>query len=318
MKLCLLACGTLLLNVTACGTVSTLPPPYHNTAASNIPTGIKKVVLVIFENEDSSKVEKTGYFQTLISQGAYFSQYYAVAHPSQPNYVALVSGSWVGISGDWPPKMQLDREHLGRLLGHAVPPLPWAVYAEDLDWSCEHGWFKNKFSKRFARKHVPFLNFDDVRRKGGPLCSTDDNDHIKDFEKFSAAANSDQLPSFSLVVPNLVHDGHSRSARCEKGQQLLCASVWLETHLKTFIDASMAPASPVVILVTFDESGEPWPYIERHANQVYTVALGAYVKPGLVSVPYNHYDLFRTIKAILKVDAPDDSANIITEIWRQP
>ena len=44
------------------------------------------------------------YFTSLAGQGASFSQSYAITHPSQPNYIALFSGSTQGVTNDDCPK----------------------------------------------------------------------------------------------------------------------------------------------------------------------------------------------------------------------
>jgi hypothetical protein len=51
------------------------------------------------------------FLRSLADSGAYLSNYYAVAHPSQPNYVALLSGSTDGVIGDLPAS--LDRAFFG-------------------------------------------------------------------------------------------------------------------------------------------------------------------------------------------------------------
>ena len=50
----------------------------------------------------------------IATQGALFTQFIAEAHPSQPNYVALVSGSTQGVRSDSP--VNLDANHIGNLL----------------------------------------------------------------------------------------------------------------------------------------------------------------------------------------------------------
>ena len=44
------------------------------------------------------------YINSLMSQGASFTNSHGVTHPSQPNYVALFSGALQGVSDDSCPK----------------------------------------------------------------------------------------------------------------------------------------------------------------------------------------------------------------------
>src|SRR2546423_11410020 len=50
------------------------------------------VVLIILENEDAKDVKAIPYMDSLAPTGVYLANYYGVAHPSYPNYLALVSG----------------------------------------------------------------------------------------------------------------------------------------------------------------------------------------------------------------------------------
>src|SRR4051812_35748203 len=61
------------------------------------------VVVVIEENHTYSEVigaPELPYLDTLAENGALFTQSFAVTHPSQPNYLALFSGSTQGVSTD--------------------------------------------------------------------------------------------------------------------------------------------------------------------------------------------------------------------------
>ena len=63
----------------------------------------RHVVLIVFENHEVDDVlgsSDAPTFNRLGSQYATISNYTAVAHPSLPNYLALVSGSTQGIDSD--------------------------------------------------------------------------------------------------------------------------------------------------------------------------------------------------------------------------
>ena len=80
----LLLCGPGIL------TAQSLPRPSH-------------VVVVVEENHSYSEIinsPQAPFINTLASEGALFTSSYAVAHPSQPNYLALFSGSTQGITND--------------------------------------------------------------------------------------------------------------------------------------------------------------------------------------------------------------------------
>src|SRR3982751_5784450 len=74
-------------------------------AATAVPA-FDHIVLVMFENKASSQITSSSasYFTSLSAQGAKFTQSYAITHPSQPNYIALFSGSTQGVTNDDCPK----------------------------------------------------------------------------------------------------------------------------------------------------------------------------------------------------------------------
>ena len=93
----------LVLLLAACGgsssgaTVPTAAPP-----AVRIPS-FTRVVLVVFENHEAGEIggnPDAPTFNALARRYARLTSYDAVAHPSLPNYLALVSGSTQGITSD--------------------------------------------------------------------------------------------------------------------------------------------------------------------------------------------------------------------------
>ena len=292
----LLLIGALQLILTGCATILTKTPAHDGTPGAIAKPSPTKVVLVILENEHAEKAHNANFkfLWRLASEGAYLANYYAVAHPSQPNYIALVSGSTEGVSGDNPAR--LDRPHLGQRLSS------WMAYAEGYaagtcDLSLQHD--------QYVRRHVPFLSFADVQ-DNPQYCS----DHITRIEDFVAAAKEHRLPSFSLVIPNLEHDAHNRP--------LAEADAWLELNLAGVINDPEFRRDGVLI-VTFDENGTPWPYSRDDVNKVYAVLWGDHVVRQDVKAVYDHYDLLRTIEAILgaaPLSTGDGKARVIGGIWR--
>lgn len=265
------------------------PGAFHKPAAS-------KVVLVILENTHADKARAEKFLGKLAESGAYLANYHAFSfNHSQPNYVALISGSTEGVVDNSP--VRLDRVHLGQKLKS------WMAYAEDYPGgSCD----LRPAIGLYARKHLPFLSFADVQ---------DDKDfcreHITGFDQFLLAAKAQKLPSFSLVIPNLDHDAHNKPLRD--------ADAWLEKHFSGLI-ADAAFRRDVLLIVTFDESDRKWWRTGNERNRVFTVFSGDDVIPGEVSTRYDHYDLLRTIEAIFDI-APmstgDANARPIGGIWRQ-
>ena len=131
-------------------------------------------------------------------------------------------------------------------------------------------------------------------------------------------ASSGKLPRFSLVVPNLLHDGPNSSPDCDGGDKLECSAGWLKEKFDGLISAE-GFGRDVVLIVTFDENGDEWPYLNRRDNNVYAVILGGGTKVSRITSVYTHYDLLRTVESILGVKpmaSGDRCAHVMAEAWK--
>jgi hypothetical protein len=66
-------------------------------------SGQGHVVVVVFENKAYRQLAGSGdapYLNELMGRSAVFTNAHGVAHPSQPNYLALFSGSTQGVTDD--------------------------------------------------------------------------------------------------------------------------------------------------------------------------------------------------------------------------
>jgi hypothetical protein len=159
-----------LLALGAGGAARALPSPAH-------------VVVIVFENKDASQINARSAptFTALGRRYARLTNYFAVTHPSLPNYLALVSGSTHGITNDC-TTCSIAGQSIGDQLTRSGRS--WVAYAEDYPSGIG-----------FAKKHLPFLYF---RRAAG---------HVRSLSQF----HQENLPDFAFVVPNLCHDMHDCS-----------------------------------------------------------------------------------------------------------
>jgi phospholipase C len=251
---------------------------------------IEHVVVVVLENTSYKQAMKQPYMLSLTQKGALLSQYYAVMHPSQPNYIALIGGTTFGLRTD--KNVDIDAPHLGDLLESKGKT--WGVYAEGYPGNCFLGLSRG----RYVRKHVPFLSFKNVQINS-QRCAMIESD-----ASFKSDALSGNLPSVSFYIPDLDNDGHDTGTRY--------ADNWLSHTFGPILSSADVMAKTLVV-VTFDED-DMWNH-----NRVYTVLLGPGVKPGLTSTTtYDHYSLLRTIEEIFETGTlgkNDASAKTILDIW---
>jgi hypothetical protein len=251
---------------------------------------IKHVVIIVFENTKASDALKQPFFKKLTTQGAYLNHYFAITHPSQPNYIAMIGGSTFGVLSD--RNVNINATHLGNLLDNNK--LTWKAYAENYPGNC----FLGSSSGDYVRKHVPFLSFMNVQ-SDSVQC-----DKIVAGTQFFTDLAANQLPTYSFYVPNLRNNGHDTN--------VAFADKWLAN---TFGPTLSKPTilKNTLFIITFDEDDL------SAGNNIYTVFVGAAVKPGVNSnVLYNHYSMLSTIENIFKIGhlhRYDEIATVIDDIW---
>jgi len=264
------------------------PPPFPAHV------DVKHIVIVILENKNADSAKSQPFMGWLAGDGAYLAQYYAITHPSQPNYIAMVSGSTAGVTGDG--DVTLDRAHIGKYV-------TWKTYAED--YPPEVGCF-TKSKGKYVRKHNPFISFADVADH--EACR-----NIVPFTRFADDFKSGNLPQLSLIIPNLDDDAHDQPVRF--------ADDWLTANFKPLM-ADANHWSDTLLVVTFDEDAKLLKTVGGDGNRVYMALWGGAVMPHSVisDVSYDHYDLLRTIEEIFHVPstlaAGDAAAHPIGGIWK--
>ena len=239
------------------------------------PAGLPRydhVVVVMEENHSFDRILGSGasddpFIQTLASQGASFTDSHAITHPSQPNYLALFSGSTQGVHNDKQPH-PVDAPNLAASLASAG--LTFAGYSESLP----RAGFTGKKSGEYARKHNPWSDFTNV--------PASDNLPFSSFP-----AEFAQLPTVSFVVPNLRHDMHDGT--------VAQGDTWLQQNMGPY--ATWAAQHNSLLIVTWDENDG------SAGNQIPTIFFGAHVRSGPVSQTVTHYNMLRTIEALYALPA---------------
>ena len=254
-------------------------------AQTTIPTP-SHVVVVVEENHSYSEIigsSQAPYINTLASVGAVFTHSYGVGHPSEPNYLALFSGSTHGVTGDNCP-LTFSSASLESQL-HAASKT-FKGYSEELpsvgSMVCSY--------KEYARKHVPWTDFTTGK-------STDN----LPFSYFPSS-NLASLPTVSFVIPDLMDDMHDGSI-----QQ---GDAWLQQHLLSYV--TWARNNNSLLILTFDEDDS------TAGNHVLTLFVGPMVKPGKYTQTINHYNVLRTLEQMYKLPYLGKAATAtpITNIWK--
>ena len=249
------------------------------------------VVVIVLENRDYAEVVNDPYMRTLEQRGVLLTNFHGIAHPSYPNYLAMIGGNTFGAEGD------TQRDIDGKMIADLLEPkgLTWAQYAEDYPGGPGNCFTKNSSGGLYARKHVPFMSFLSVQNN--PIrCA-----NVLNASKFDHR----HLPAYAFYTPNMQNDGHDADTRH--------AMTWLKGFLDPIL-ADTASMRTTLIEVTYDESDH---YSDK-TNRIFTVLLGGMLRPGTTSAqPLNHYSMLRTVEANFELGTLGNEANVapITGIW---
>ena len=271
------------------------PDPTATPDPTTAPSGsIDHVVVVWLENEEATGITSSTmpYLTGLAGRYGRADAYYAVAHPSLPNYLAFWSGSTQGVTDD--ATYNFDRASLSSQMASAGRS--WRTYAQNYPTSAgchtastyTGGIDGPGVGGTYARKHVPAMSFMSV--SGTSQC-----DNIQPLADFDPNVN------VAFVVPNLCNDAHD------------CSLAVADAFLADFVpQVTSAPDwAHTLLIVTFDEGSTS----TNGGGRIFFAA----IRPGLSGVvsttTHTHYSLLRTIENLNGLPCLNNacSANTLSE-----
>ncbi len=245
------------------------------------------IVIAIEENHSYSSIvgnPDAPYITSLTHQGASFTQYKALTAPSQPNYIALFSGSQQGVIDDNTPYTFNAPSLGGQLIQKG---LSFGGYSQDLPYAG----FTGTGKLGYRRRHNPWVDFTDVPAAANMT-----------WGQFPTPGNYEKLPTVSFVVPNLSHDMHNGDVKT--------GDTWLKDNLDPYVQWAKTHNS--LFVVTFDETDH------KADKNIPTILVGQPVRPGNYSQTLNHYNLLRTIEDMYGLSHLGNAASAapITGVWK--
>jgi hypothetical protein len=269
----------------ALGLAATAMSPSTVAAA---PHRYDHVVIVIEENTDYGQVigdrAAAPFINELADNGVNFSQFYAITHPSQPNYLHLFSGDHQGVIDDTrPTTYPWTTANLGAAL--LAAGATFAGYSEDLPFIGDRDTIgvdvviAGVTYKLYRRKHNPWANWQALEGQNPiPVNQLPFNTNLRwlDFP-----ADYAQLPDIAFVIPNEQNDMHDGTIRM--------GDDWLRANLAGY--AQWAHTHNSLLVITFDEDNFSGP------NKIPTVFHGAGLTPGTEnSTRWTLHNLLRTLE----------------------
>ncbi len=239
------------------------------------------IIVLIFENKEFGTVignPDMPNFNRLANDYTLLTQFYAVTHPSLPNYLAIIGGDTFGIDTNCnscfvsAPSLPDLIEASGRT---------WKTYQEDMPEPCFLG-----NTSDYAQKHNPFVYFDAIRLDK-PRCEQD----VVPLTALQTDIQADTLPNFMFITPNLCNSAHDCS--------LDVADEWLGNTLTQLVPALDKDGPNYLIVLTWDEGqgdhsccGLP----AKAGGRIAVVLISPLVKNHFQDPSqYTHYSLLKTI-----------------------
>lgn len=262
--------------------------PQGPTAPAPWPRGslvprFRHVFVVVMENRPAAAVyggSADPYLRALARRYSVATAYYAVAHPSLPNYLALLGGSTFGVRSDCSRCYVRAPNLVDRLeAAHRT----WGAYMEGLPSPGYLGaaWWPGLY----AGRHDPFRYFADIR--SDPRRRR----RILPLSALWPGLATGRVPDLVWITPDLCHDMHS----CPTA----VGDMWLRLVLPRIL-RSAAWRDGGVVFVTWDEGGASAPGAPGRGGRVALLAISPMSVPGgRMTRLANAYSLSHTISLAL-------------------
>ncbi|CAG8620684.1 8633_t:CDS:10, partial [Ambispora gerdemannii] len=235
-----------------------------------------RLFYIIFENTNYEDALADPYFKSLTNQGLFLTNFYALAHPSEPNYLGLISAQTFEKDEQY-TRLDLNSTTLIDLL--EPKGITWKSYQENYPGNC----YKEYYSpdRKYAERHNPFMSFPSI--SGVPArCA-----RVVPATELDVDISENNLPQYMFYTPNLDNDAHDTN--------ITFAGAYFSKFLSPKLKDSKFFDNKTLIIITFDESE-----FYNNTNQIYTLLLGSAIDPSLRGktddTPYNHYSVLRSIE----------------------
>jgi hypothetical protein len=236
-----------------------------------------RVAVMVLENRSYHRVigsRDAPYLNRLARRYALATRYYALTHPSLPNYVALTTGTTGEVKGNCSAcdtesqslVNQLDSSHLS-----------WRAYFESLPKDAAAAVTP---SGRYNKHYNPFEYSERVSD------ARTFHSKVVGFGRLRTDLAHQRLPRFSWIAPNVRHDGHNHPLRT--------ADAFAARTVPKLLHA-LGPRG--VLYLTWDEGNRRDRSGPGGGHIALIAAGGAARRHATTAVQADHYALLRTIEA---------------------
>lgn len=275
------------------------------SAGSGVPK-YQHIFYVMMENHSYNEIigsPNAPQINSLAKTYGLATSYYGVTHPSEPNYVAAIGGSYYGIQDDAPYNVTANGVNHTITAPSIVDQLEgagltWKTYQQALPYAGFTGTaYPSSSNALYASKHNGFLNFAHVQNNPAEL------QNIVPDTQLATDLQSGNVPNFSFIAPDQCHDMHGLKS-CTGDAALLQAGDGYVASVVSAITASSTWAKGNnAIVITWDENDfNPTGVTgccgaNPGGGRVATIVIANHGPRAVQdATPYNHYSLLKTIE----------------------
>jgi hypothetical protein len=243
-----------------------------------VPQTWQKFFIMMFENHGYNEVMSDPTWTSIIAKSFLLTNYHGVTHPSQPNYVAQIGGSYYTCTSD--SNCNLPYKNLVDLFDPKM--VTWRAYEEnytaDASGACA---LSTEENMSYYRKHDPFMSFTDITTN-----LTRCQNIVNAQAYIGNDVKSNSLRDFSYYTPNIDDDSHDEPLSYS-GQYL---QNWMQSYYWPFVGVGQAWYN-TLFMITFDEDEgtEGNHVVAFFFNPALTVG-------GLGNGSYNHYSVTKFVE----------------------
>jgi hypothetical protein len=243
------------------------------------------VFVIVMENHEYEEIignPSAPYVNALAQQYGVATSYFAVTHPSLPNYMALTAGDTFfddDCVGCTTPAVNL-------LDSIDASGLTWTAYLEDMPAPCT-----TTDSGLYVARHDPFVHYDDIAGDAA-RCSNG----VIPSSGFSSDLSANVLASFVWITPNVCNDMHDCS--------IDTGDAWLQSVVPQILQSAAFANS--VLFIVWDEGTTT----ANGGGHIPLIVASPMTPPGTQSSQAaTHFDLLRTIEDAWGLPPLGQSAN---------
>ncbi len=281
------------------------------TGLEGVPT-FGHVYVIMGENTELGQINSSDapfILGTLKPEAAWLTNYFALTHFSEANYVGMTSGQFTACQqfDGSAASCHQDIDNLFAQLDAAG--VSWQSWMESMPDACyltSTGSAKDQ--NHYGAKHNPAIFYDGIESSTGvwtsdrTLLSAEclSNDipaggiGPNDMSAFDAALQAGTTASFNFVVPNECEDAHDN---CKPQGNPVSQ---FDDFLAREVPMIQTYDPQALIIVTFDEGtsnrGGGHGHQFSGGGNVAWFALGDQVTPGVYDATYDHYSFLRTLE----------------------